>query len=350
MFTSAATSSRPVALAATLLLGGCSLLTQGTSQEVTFTSEPPGASLTVAGRTIVTPATVDLPKNDQSVVFTMAGYRELPVELKLKTCVWFYASLLMGPLSTMTDVVSGAWKEFETDRVHVVLEPLPDTVTEMTVVVTSEPSGADVEVDGAARGTTPVELKLGWRPTDREKLVLVKRAGWNAKTTPLRRDERAVHAVLEPQPIPVRVHFGSVPEGAEVFIDGVSLGTTPLDRVIEWLPGAAPKYVGLRKEGYRVEKCALQREQTDVRVELTEVVEERILPLNVQPAGALVEVDGVAIGEAGSEIRLRWSVTHGRHTVKVSHPGCRSQTVVVQRDSGGAPLEVRLLPMLGTER
>ena len=41
---SAATSSRAVALALVAALSGCTLVVQGTSQPVTFTTEPPGAS------------------------------------------------------------------------------------------------------------------------------------------------------------------------------------------------------------------------------------------------------------------------------------------------------------------
>ena len=85
---SAATSSKVLAAAIVAALSGCTLVVQGTSQSVTFTSEPPGATFTVAGQTATTPATLELPKDDYQIQFKRPGYEEASVDLKRKMSNW----------------------------------------------------------------------------------------------------------------------------------------------------------------------------------------------------------------------------------------------------------------------
>ena len=67
-----------LALAASPLgLCSCMLLLQGTSEEVTVTSDPPGATVTLNnGETRVTPFTITVPrKQDLQLHFSKAGYQ-----------------------------------------------------------------------------------------------------------------------------------------------------------------------------------------------------------------------------------------------------------------------------------
>ena len=79
----ASTSSRALALALLVALPGCSLVAQGTSQEVSFNSEPEGATFTVAGQTATTPKTLTVPKDDYTIIFQKDGFKESEYELSL---------------------------------------------------------------------------------------------------------------------------------------------------------------------------------------------------------------------------------------------------------------------------
>src|SRR4029077_15368560 len=95
-----------------LLVGtlcGCTLVVQGTHQPVTFTSEPTGASFTVAGQTATTPATLDLPKDDYQISFSYPGYEDASVDLRRKISNWFIGSVAMGVIASTIDLATGAW-------------------------------------------------------------------------------------------------------------------------------------------------------------------------------------------------------------------------------------------------
>jgi serine/threonine protein kinase len=96
------------------------------------------------------------------------------------------------------------------------------------LVVTSEPSGAEVTLDGARVGVTPVVLDDVWLSKPHE-LVLVAPGAKPAavKLEPeAGKSHRRVHAQLETAMGALRVE--SEPQGAEVRFDDRHLGTTPL--------------------------------------------------------------------------------------------------------------------------
>src|SRR5262245_36017150 len=95
-------------------LSGCTLVMQGTSQQVTFTSEPTGAAVTVAGQSAVTPVTLDIPKEDQQITFQLDGYEDAHYELRRGVSNWFIGSCLMGVIAASIDLATVAYKEFET--------------------------------------------------------------------------------------------------------------------------------------------------------------------------------------------------------------------------------------------
>src|SRR5262245_37497163 len=128
---SASTSSKLLVVALCAALSGCTLVMQGTSQSVKFSSEPEGATVSVAGQTGTTPVTLELPKDDYQVSFRLDGYEDHTVELKRKLSPWFYGSIAMGIIASSIDLAFGAWKEFETTEVSVLLQPLPNAVQEL---------------------------------------------------------------------------------------------------------------------------------------------------------------------------------------------------------------------------
>src|SRR5579872_2257961 len=176
-----------------LLLGalaGCTLIVQGTSQNVSFTSEPPGATFTVAGQTATTPATLELPKDDYQISFHHPGYADASVEIHRKMSAWFVGSIVMGVIASSIDLATGAWKEFDSTDVKVTLQALPDAVLELPVTLSSDPAGADIVIDNRSYGATPRELRLSWQPKETEKAVSLRLAGYAPKTSALLRSEK----------------------------------------------------------------------------------------------------------------------------------------------------------------
>lgn len=339
--------SRKVLTAALLTtLSGCSLVMSGSSQQVEFTSDPPGASFEVAGQTATTPKTLDLPKDDYQIVFQHPGYEDSSVELKRKLCAWFYGSIAMGVISSSVDMLTGAWKEFETAQVHVVLQPLPDTVQELPVMITSDPAGADIVIAKRSYGVTPKELRLSWPPKEPEKEVTLTLAGHLPKTVALLRTEKQLSAVLEPLPVPITIQIASRPAGAEVRIEGRLQGKTPLPVDLVWAKNDKPRSVEWSLEGYKTEKRELTRDSRNLSVDLQEVVEEIVLPLKIEPAGAKILVDGATLPDGAKQVKLAWSVSKTKHTVTLSQPGYTTKSVEVKRADAAKPLEVRLAPAL----
>lgn len=339
-------SSRVPAFVLLIALSGCTLVVQGTKQQVKFDSEPQGATVSVAGQTATTPATLELPKEDHQVAFRLAGYEDSTVELKRGVSNWFIGSIVMGIIASTIDLASGAWKEFETTDIKVTLQALPDTVVELPVAVSSEPPGADIVIDTRSYGSAPRELRLSWQPAEREKEVTIQLSGYAPKKVALLRSETTLMVALEALPVPVTVKFASKPPGAELRIDGKPQGKTPVPVDLTWKKGDPARSAEWTLDGYKPEKREITRETRELTVELQELVEEIVLPLKIEPAGSKVVVDGVPLPDGAKQVKLAWSLSKTKHTITLSQPGYTGKTVEVKRGAAATPLEVRLVPAL----
>jgi len=339
-------------IAGVLLAGlvGCTWVVQGTSQPVTFTSDPPGAVFTVGGKTLTTPATVTLPKEERDIVLKHAGYQDATVSLKRKISLYFIGSVVMGVIASSIDIISGAWREFEITDVHVSLTPREDQPVDVPLTVRTDPPGAEITVGGVSYGKSPREIILTWQPADREKQVTVHLAEFRDRTVPLRRGEKELDIPLEGLPRTLSVQFVTRPEGAEIRIEGRVLGRTPCTAEVVWGPKDPPRSVLASLKGYREATRELKSTDALVELALEELVEEIRFPVRVTPAGAAVAIDGTARGEAPLSVPLSWSITKNRHTVVVSHPGYSTRTVVITRESAEKGLEVRLAPSVPGDR
>jgi CRISPR/Cas system-associated exonuclease Cas4 (RecB family) len=118
-----------------------------------------------------------------------------------------------------------------TTNVTAALTALPPPPTTGTVNVTSDPSGADVKLDGVLKGTTPLAITDISPGTH---TLRVEETGYQPFTAPVDVTGGVttnVHAVLDPVPPVVvngTIEVTSVPTGAEVFLDGLTQGMTPL--------------------------------------------------------------------------------------------------------------------------
>lgn len=101
-------------LPVTGLLGGCATMLDGTTQELTFTSEPPGAVVLGDGlkELGVTPFKKELSKNETGIfVFKKEGYQPVmvgPSRKRSSTSYWNHATLIFYPFVDMVDELTGA--------------------------------------------------------------------------------------------------------------------------------------------------------------------------------------------------------------------------------------------------
>jgi hypothetical protein len=340
-------SSRLLGIALVAALSGCTLIVQGTSQTVTFTSEPAGATVSVGGQTGTTPVSFELPKDDYQVSFRAPGYEDHAVELKRKLSPWFIGSIFMGIIASTVDIAAGSWKEFDTTDVNVTLQPLPNTVQELPVTVTSQPPGADIVIQNRSYGATPRELRLSWQPLEKEKEITLRLAGYEDRTVNLHRSAKELAGALQPKPVAVALKLTSKPDKAEIRIDGRLLpGKTPLTTDLLWKLDDKPRVVEWTLDGYRTERRDITRDTRDLHVDFQETVEEIVLPLKIEPAGARVLVDGKPYPEGTKQVSLAWSVSVTRHVLVLSQPGYATRTVEVTRAAAAGPLTVRLAPAL----
>jgi formylglycine-generating enzyme required for sulfatase activity len=163
---------------------------------VSVTSEPAGAEVLIDGQPVGrTPAMLELTAGERVLELRLPGYN--------------------------------AWR----DRVLVVADE-PQTVPTIglrladgRLTLASAPSDASVSVDGEYRGRTPIELTL--RPERAHRISIAKPgfATANRELTVAADSGRRIEVELEPQYGAIDVV--SEPAGAEVWVDGDRVGTTP---------------------------------------------------------------------------------------------------------------------------
>jgi len=106
---------------------GCASIVSGTKQDISFHSNPEGATVEVDGRTLgKTPLTFPLTKGEhQSVSFQKDGYKRLSLPMDQRLDGWFWGNIVFGGfLGSTTDGLSGAAHEYSPNQYMVSLEPL----------------------------------------------------------------------------------------------------------------------------------------------------------------------------------------------------------------------------------
>lgn len=117
-----------IALLAPLMACGCASIMEGTTQSVTFNSEPSGAQVVINGVPMaVTPATITLKRReyeDATVIFKKDGFKDQQATLNTRLTNWFWGNMLTGGLlGTTTDAISGAMWEYDPGKYFVTLSP-----------------------------------------------------------------------------------------------------------------------------------------------------------------------------------------------------------------------------------
>lgn len=180
--------------------------------------------------------------------------------------------------------------------------------------VTSDPSGAAVEINGEARGVTPLDLKKTPSGTT---LIVIRKEGFEEarRTAPLLDGQSLVEEFkLEPVRGLLLVH--STPEGAEVALNGAFRGRTPL--MVPDCPLGELKLT-LTAPGFQPRDTSVTlKDRRPVKVSLDMVSDAGSLEVAGTPAGAAVLVDGQAAGTVPFTLDR---ITKGTHTVQVKLDG-----------------------------
>ena len=180
---------------------------------------------------------------------------------------------------------------------------------------TSHPSHATVMIDGVERGVTPLSLydvapgshRVKFRLNGYEDHDLIAEAAYGRVMQ---------HSVIL-EPLKGILLLQSDPEGADIVIDGASIGTTP--RLITHLDAKDRHRITLNLAGYcqRVLDVHFEGRKPQVRMEKM-MLDSGIVKVESDPAGAEVFVNGVSRGVTPIEVR---DVPKGRATIRVSLAG-----------------------------
>ena len=108
------------------LLHGCATIVAGSSQELTFQTEPEGATVSVAGKALGrTPLTTEVSRDKNlSLTFEKEGYKPYTTQLSTTLNGWFWGNIVFGGfLGSTTDGVSGSIHEYSPSQYFVTLSP-----------------------------------------------------------------------------------------------------------------------------------------------------------------------------------------------------------------------------------
>ena len=108
-----------------LTASACATIVDGTSQLVTFNSEPNRAKIFINGMSVgVTPLTIQVKRAKNTMIAVKKdGYEPQQMPLQTKTNTWFWGNILFLYGST-TDYVSDAMIEYAPNMYFITLDPL----------------------------------------------------------------------------------------------------------------------------------------------------------------------------------------------------------------------------------
>ena len=106
---------------------GCATIMSGTTERIRFESNPPGAQVSVNGRSYTTPVDVELPRHkNHDAEFVLPQYLPAKRQVVRDTNDWVYGNILIGGLiGLMIDSANGASSDLQPDIVRVELVPEP---------------------------------------------------------------------------------------------------------------------------------------------------------------------------------------------------------------------------------
>ncbi len=184
--------------------------------DVTLPTRPSGADVLVDGESIgvLTPGPAPIPAGQHRVSLKLAGFK-----------TW----------TDILDVEAGEKR---------LLEPIFLEKADGLIAVTSTPAGASITVDGAYRGTTPLEAQV---VPGRSLRVRAFKVGHTSQTRTVAVDSGATRGIaFKLEPLQGEIAIETQPEDAELWIDGELRGPAAGTVML----AAVPHDVEIRKGGY----------------------------------------------------------------------------------------------------
>ncbi len=183
--------------------------------EVSFSTNPAGAEVQLNGQALgLTPYTAEILQGEHEVTLKLAGHKAWQDDL---------------------EIIAGE---------NIQLSNIALERADGLVFIRSQPSGANVTINGEFRGQTPLEVALA--PGQQHELNFF-RSGFNAanRTLETRPDEEQ-DITVSLVPITSTVQVITEPGDAELYVDGEFKGAA--NQTLELL--AASQIIEVRKEGY----------------------------------------------------------------------------------------------------
>jgi serine/threonine-protein kinase len=238
----------------------------------------------------------------------------------------------LGALLLVGAVVPALWRRHETSAV---------AASRAELTIESTPAGARVFLDGRETGATPATLHVD-RPAPGEahrvELRLAGYRAWEAKAE-LKPGDHAIYRAQLEAPA-TRLVVTTDPPGAEVAVDGRTVGRTPLGNVTLAADGR-DHALRLRRHGFLdvTEEIALA-DGKDVVVDrkLAPAPRYGTIDLHVDP-WAVVYLDGKQIGEAPVK---GLSLPVGHHRLKLVNPVRHKQMMLAVDVPAKHPYRVKL--------
>ena len=228
---------------------------------VTLDSQPSDATVTIDGERVGrTPLTTEILEGNRALEINLAGFKPHRARIQVK-----------------------AEETIELPTVRL----LPN---DGSVALSSEPPGATVTVDGEYRGLTPLEVTMA---PGRQYEVSLSKLGYETHTLELavNSGESRTEAVELVERLG-EVEIATRPEGAELFVNGQSLGSA--NQILRLQ--AVPQQLEIRKQGY------VSHSQTVTpRPGVSQALEVTLL---TEGEAKAVAVPPVIQGPQGQELRL----------------------------------------------
>ena len=185
---------------------------------------------------------------------------------------------------------------------------------------TSQPDGANVVVDGAVRGVTPVTLYDLAPGRHHVRFELENYEGADEFLSLREGGISQKNAVLEP--VKGLLLLTSEPAGCDISFDGLSLGRTP--RLVTSLDAKGTYRLVLQKPGYQPRSVEVKFSGRTPLVKHEElIIDSGVIEVASDPADAAVTVNGQPGGSTPMTVR---EVPKGRAVVTVSKPGFGTET------------------------
>lgn len=118
-------SAPPLLVVVTALVSACGTIIQGTTQQVSISSAPAGAEVTVDNVSLgTTPLVGDLKRKDHHLVrITLAGYRPYEIALARSVSGWVAGNIVFGGIIGLAvDAIAGGMYKLTPEQVVTTLE------------------------------------------------------------------------------------------------------------------------------------------------------------------------------------------------------------------------------------